>query len=80
MARNFKEAVGELAKDIDRSAEFIIDGELVVEVEAEDDDTIFDVYEDEYGNKVKAGTPVGVEVTDGLSEMFIMYDQYTVVG
>ena len=61
MARNFKEAVEDFAKDINRSVAFVIDGELVMEVEAEDDDMIFDVYEDEDGNHVEAGTPVGVQ-------------------
>ena len=80
MARNFKEAVEEFAKDVNHSVEYIIDNELVMEVEAEDDYMIFDAYEDEDGNSVKAGTPVGVETNDGVSEMFVIYDQYTVVG
>ena len=79
MARNFKEAVTEVSKESGHSEEFLLDNELVMEVEAEDDHMEFDAYEDEDGNIVKGGTPVGVEVTDGTSETFVMYDQYQIV-
>lgn len=76
MAKNFKEAVSEVSEESGHSEEFIIDNELVLEIEAEDDHMDFVKYLDEDDNVVKGGTPVGVEVKDGASCRFVMYEQY----
>ena len=77
MARNFKEAVEEVVEESGHSPKYIIDNELVMEVEAEEDTMEFVVWVHDDGTVAKPGTPIGYEVTDGTSDMFHSYDQYT---
>ena len=70
MAKNFKEAVSEVAKDIGYSPEYIIDNELVLEYEAEEDKSEFTTWYFE-GKEVEAGTAIGYSICDNESESYI---------
>ena len=69
---NFKHALTVVAKNTGLSTTFLLDNELVVEIEAEDGEG-FQTYVDGESNYIKAGTPVGVEISDGSSTTFELY-------
>ena len=71
MAKNFKEAVSEVAANTGYTEEYIIDNELVLEYEAEEDKSEFTTwYKD--GKELAPGTPIGYSITDNESESDII--------
>ncbi len=66
MARNYIEAIREVAKAQDLSIGYVINNGYVIEHKAEEDKSVSTTWYDENDKELKAGTPIGYLVDNGV--------------
>jgi len=78
MAKNYTEAVEEIAKEHGFSEEYIIDNEIVLEIDCETDDVEDEEWQayrySDTGKMVPRDTPIGYETEDDLTSTLTLYD------